>query len=90
MVCIGGASLRDKKNFKWTRHDIAYQYKLENPNWTWDKCWIKSDLIYKELKRLNKQMWDNNKRFFDNNIQFSALEDRDDEFGKQFYDWASN
>ena len=72
--------MKDNENSKWTKEDIAEQYKFENPDWNWIECWDKANLIYKELKKMNKQMWDNNKVFFDMNTPFSFYYDRDDEF----------
>jgi hypothetical protein len=76
--------MKDNENSKWTKEDIAKQYKFENPNWTWSKCWNKSNLIYKELKKMNKQMWDNNKVFFKMNTPFSFYYDKDDEFANKY------
>lgn len=81
--------MKDEKNARWTLKEIAIEYQKENPNWQWDKCINKADIIYKELNRLNNQTWKNNKLYFKHNIPFSDFEDRDDEFGKQFYDWTS-
>lgn len=76
--------MKDNKNQKWTKKDIAEQYKKENPNWSWNKCWDKANLIYKELKKINKQTWDNNKIFFKMNTPFSFYYDRDNEFNRIF------
>ena len=56
--------MKDKQNYKWTKHDIACQYKKENINWDWDKCWAKADIIYKELKKINRKTWNDNKIYF--------------------------
>lgn len=76
--------MKDSKNYKWTIEDIAEEYKKENPNWSWDKCNKKAKLIYKELKKLNKEMWDNNKLFFKMNTPFSFFYDKDDEFADKY------
>lgn len=75
--------MKDKQNFKWTMKDIAQQYKKENPDWTWKKCWKKANVIYKELKKLNSQMWKNNKKFFEYNTPFSFFDDKDNEFSNK-------
>ena len=41
--------MKDYKNQKWTMKDIAQQYKKENPDWSWKKCWKKANIVYKEL-----------------------------------------
>ena len=51
--------------------DIAHQYKIENPDWSWKQCWEKARHIYKELNRLNANMVNNNKTFFKMNTPFS-------------------
>lgn len=63
--------MKDDQNFKWTMKDVAHQYKLENSDWTWKQCWNKASLIYKELNKLNNQMWKDSKKYFDNNTPFS-------------------
>ena len=77
-------------NYKWEKNDIAKLYKYENPNWDWDKCIEKAELIYKELNKLNTQMWKNNKIYFRYNKPFSFFENRDDEFEEIFFDRNSN
>ena len=72
--------MKDNKNFKWSKRDVAYQYKKENLNWSWNECWRKADLIYKELKRLNNELWYNNKMFFKYNTPFSFFDNKDSEF----------
>lgn len=72
--------MKDNNNFQWTKKDIAEQYKLENPSWSWDECWMKAKIIYKELNRLNTQMWKNNKQFFKYNTPFSFFDNKDGEF----------
>lgn len=73
--------MKDKENLKWTKKNIAHQYKIENPEWAWKYCWDKANAIYKELNKLNNQTHNNNKRFFDMNTPFSFYYDRDGEFG---------
>lgn len=72
--------MKDDKNFQWTKKDIAYQYKNENPNWSWKKCWLQAKLIYKELNKMNNQMWKDNKMFFKYNTPFSFYDNKDGEF----------
>lgn len=72
--------MKDSKNYKWTKKDIATQYKEENPKWSWDKCWKMADTIYRELKRLNNELWHNNKVFFKMNTPFSFFDNKDGEF----------
>ena len=57
--------------------DIASQYKMENPNWTWRQCWEKARYIYRELNRLNANMARNNSTFFKMNTPFSFYESED-------------
>lgn len=73
--------MKDENNLRWSMDDVAHQYKIENPNWTWKECWVKARLVHKELKKLNKETWDNNKQFFKMNTPFSFYHDKDDEFG---------
>lgn len=81
--------MKDNNNFKWTMDDIAHQYKLENPNWSWSDCWDKARIIYRELKNLNNELWQNNKQFFRMNTPFSFFDDRDGEFGEAYVDYDS-
>ena len=78
--------MKDDRNYKWTRKDIAAQYKIENPTWSTDECNAKADVIYKELKRLNKNEWDNNKTFFKHNTPFSFFDNKDSEFADKAWD----
>lgn len=82
--------MKDDKNYEWTMKDVAHQYKLENPEWSWKKCWSKADIIYKELKRLNNGTWNNNSTFFKMNTPFSFYDDRDSEFGEKFVDYDND
>ena len=81
--------MKDNENLKWTRKDMANQYKIENPKWTWSKCWKKANLVYGELRKLNDNMWNNNKVFFKMNTPFSFYDNRNDEFEEIFHDWNS-
>lgn len=81
--------MKDDKNFEWTMDDIAHQYKLENPEWTWKQCWKKSKILYKELKKLNNEMWNNSKQFFRMNTPFSFYDDKDGEFSNAYVDYNS-
>lgn len=76
--------MKDNENQKWTKKDIAFQYKKENPDWTWNKCWSKAKLIYKELNKLNYESYHNDKRFFKMNTPFSFYYDKDDEFADKY------
>lgn len=69
--------MKDNHNFKWTIEDIAEEYKLENPNWTWDECLDKSKIIYKELNKLNTQMWGDNRVYYKFFKPFSFFESDD-------------
>lgn len=73
--------MKDYKNRKWKLKDIAHQYKKENPNWTWDECYKKAKIIYKELEKLNNQEYNNNKKYFKYNIPLSyfKFDNSDDE-----------
>lgn len=77
--------MKDDKNFKWTKIDIAKQYQYENPDWNWDKCLEKAKIIHKELEKLNNEMWQNNKVFFKMNTPFSFFDNRDGEFEEIFF-----
>ena len=72
--------MKDDQNFRWTMKDIAHQYKIENPNWTWKQCWNKARLIYKELNKMNNQMWKDSKTYYDHNTPFSFFESEDGEW----------
>lgn len=78
--------MKDRKNLQWEMKDIAHQYKLENPSWSWKRCWKKAKEIYKELNRLNNESWENTKIFFKHNTPFSFYDNKDDEFGDIFWD----
>ena len=69
--------MKDDRNFKWTKKDIANQYKKENPNWSWNKCWSKAKIIYKELNKLNREMWNDNKNYYKIFKPFSFYESED-------------
>mgnify|MGYP000931457256 CR=1 FL=1 len=76
--------MKDNENLKWTKKDIANQYKKENPHLSWNKCWSKAKLIYKELNKLNYDSHHNDKIFFKMNTPFSFYYDRDDEFADKY------
>lgn len=76
--------MKDKNNFNWTMEDIAHQYKIENPDWSWSECWSKARVIYRELKNLNNELWQNNKQFFRMNTPFSFFDNKDDEFSSKY------
>ncbi len=59
------------ENTGWSKKQLFNLYKKENPNWDDDKCLEKAKLIYKELNRLNANMYNNNKTFFEHNIPLS-------------------
>lgn len=71
--------MKDNKNLQWEMKDIAHQYKYENPNWSWKKCWTKARLIYKELNKMNNQMWKDNGVYYKYNKPFSFYESEDGE-----------
>ena len=56
--------MKNRDNIRWTMEDIAKQYKYENPDWSWKECWTKAKMIYRELNKINNQMWKENKLFF--------------------------
>ena len=78
--------MKDNKNFKWTKNDIAEEYKNENPNWTWEECMQKAKIIHKEINKLNDDMWQSTKVFFKMNTPFSFFDNRNDEFEEIFFD----
>ncbi len=78
--------MKDSKNARWTKKDIAEQYKIENPEWTWKQCLEKSETIYRELNSLNKILWAENRLFFKRNIPFSNFKHKNDEFSNIFFD----
>ena len=75
--------MKDDRNLRWTKHDLLNQYKIENPEWTMDKCWEKTNIIYSELCRLNKNSWDNTRTFFNMNTPFSFYDNKDSEFSNR-------
>lgn len=82
--------MKDNKNSQWTLKDIAHQYKIENPKWSWKKCWNKADVIHRELNSLNYETWDKNKLYFKRNLPFSNFDSRDSEFGNKSFDYNDN
>ena len=76
--------MKDDKNVKWTMDDIAHQYKLENESWTWSQCWGKAKEVYRELNRMNNELWKGTKVFFDQTTPFSFFDNKDDEFSNIF------
>ena len=79
--------MRDNRNYKWTKKDIAKQYKRENPNWSWKECWDKANTIYRELNKINSLEWENNKTYFKLNKPFSFYDTKDDEFSDTYHEW---
>lgn len=79
--------MKDDKNARWTKLEIAHQYKTENPDWKWNDCCKKAEIIYKELNKLNKETWDGNRIYFKFNVPFSDFRGKDDEFSDTFYDF---
>lgn len=76
--------MKDEQNLKWTKKDIAHQYKKENPSWTWKQCWKKAREIHKELNKLNSEMFRDTDRFFKMNTPFSFYYDKDNEFADKY------
>lgn len=72
--------MRDEENLKWTMKNIAHQYKYENPEWSWKKCWTKAKIIHKELNKLNSKMFRDTDRFYKMNTPFSFFESEDGEW----------
>ena len=69
--------MKDNENLKWTKKDIAEQYKKENPYWSWNKCWEKAKIVYKQLNKLNRKTFRKNDVFFKMNTPFSFFESED-------------
>lgn len=81
--------MKDYENLHWTMENIAHQYKIENPNWTWKQCWKKAKEIYRELNKMNRESFKDTDKFFRNNTPFSFFDNKDDEFGNIFWDGNS-
>lgn len=62
--------------------DIAHQYKVENPDWNWKECWIKAKIIYRELNKMNNQMWKDNAVYYKYNTPFSF-------YASEYGEWSS-
>ena len=71
--------MKDMENSHWTMNDIAHQYKVENSEWSWKQCWNKAREVYKELNRLNINMYNNDKTFFNMNTPFTFFESENGE-----------
>lgn len=61
--------------------DIAHQYKVENQNWKWSKCWDKAKVVYREINRLNRESYRKRDLFYNMNTPFSFFEGDDDFVG---------
>lgn len=72
--------MKDKRNEIWTMEDIAHQYKIENEEWPWRECWKKAKIIYRELNKMNSDMFRNTDKFYKNNTPFSFFESEDGEW----------
>lgn len=76
-------------NYKWSKKQLFNLYKKDNPDWDDDKCIEMASLVYKELNRLNYNMYSNDVKFFNHTTPFSFnsyLEDGNfDEFKKDRY-----
>lgn len=81
--------MKDNKNAHWTISEIAHQYKIENLDWDWNRCYKEAKIIYKELNKLNKETWDGNRLYFKFNIPFSDFKGKDDEFSDTYYDFEN-
>ncbi len=73
--------MKDNENLYWELEEIAQAYKIENSEWTWEKCLDKAKIIYKELNKINREDFRNNEKYFKFNTPFSFYFDKDDEFG---------
>lgn len=60
-----------KENKGWSKKQLKKEYSKEHPEWPDEECEQKANLTYKELNRLNKNMYINDKIFFEHNILFS-------------------
>lgn len=78
--------MKDYENLHWTMENIAHQYKIENPSWTWKQCWRKAKEIYRELNKMNRESFKDTDKFFKHNTPFSFYDNKDDEFGNIYCD----
>lgn len=74
------------KNLNWDKSSIAELYSYENPNWTIEQCHEMAELLYKEIKKMNRQSFRERDRFFKMNTPFSYFGDRTDEFEEVYWD----
>lgn len=72
--------MKDNQNTKWTMKDIAHQYKMENEEWSWKECWEKARIVYRELNKMNSNMFRNTDKFYKHNTPFSFFESKDGEW----------
>ena len=76
--------MKDYENLHWTMENIAHQYKMENPDWTWKECWRRAKVIHRELNKLNRETFRENDKFFKMNTPFSFYYDKDNEYGNKY------
>lgn len=67
-------------NFKWKLEDIVTQYKYEDPDLDMAECREKALIIYRELKRMNRKMWNDNKIYYKFFKPFSFYESNSGEW----------
>ena len=69
--------MKDDENLRWEMKEIAHQYKIENPDWSWSECWDKAKIIDRELNKLNRETFRNTEKFYRMNTPFSFFESED-------------
>lgn len=61
----------NKKNIGWSKQQLFEEYKKEHSEWSNKKCKKQAELIYKELNKMNFNLYYNNKKYLEHNVPFS-------------------
>ena len=64
-------------NYKWKLDDIIEMYEYENPSWDEEICRQKAREVYRELKNMNRKLWDDNGNYYKFFKPFSFYESED-------------
>lgn len=51
-------------NYKWKLDNIIEMYRYENPDWDIKTCRQEAQKIYRELKNMNRKLWDDNGNYY--------------------------
>lgn len=68
----------DFYNKSWTLKEIAWQFKKDNPDWKWKKCFSEAKKIKNGLDSLNQKEYRDNRKYYKKNCELYDDDYNDD------------